>query len=168
MRFVALFVALFSMVVSCAAPAARGIVVTATSTPPVIVVTATPPVATATLPLPLVISSLTPLPTPQPYIDATLANKIRALGCITFIEAEAYIGQSKCVGGIVVAVFQDVGSSTFFMNFDGARTGFYAVSFKERYDNLEGKCVIIIGKIDRFGGRPQIIVNDRTQIRLCD
>ena len=172
MNRIALSCLLAGLVTSCSSPTPQIIVITAIPPPsPQIIVVTTTPAPTVTpilLPLPFAFSSLTPLAIAHPTLDPNLANKIRWIGCITYDDAVEFIGQLKCVGGIVTTVFQDPGSATTFINFEAARTGFYAVSFKERYDDLKSKCVLVYGKIDRYLGRPQIIVNDRSQIRLCE
>ena len=57
-------------------------------------------------------------------------------------------------------LYQDPGSSAFFINFSPDQTAFYAVSFDYYWPNLEGSCVQICGTIETYRGRPQIVIRD--------
>jgi DNA/RNA endonuclease YhcR with UshA esterase domain len=75
------------------------------------------------------------------------------------------MGETTCVRGVVYSTNKS--GSTFFIDFDNTRNSFYGVSFKHTWDDLRGKCVEISGKISPYRGRPQIIIEEREQLRGC-
>ena len=87
--------------------------------------------------------------------------------CISWTEAYSHIGENTCVSGMVDSTYKDPNSSAFFINFDGTRTSFSSVSFKWVWDGLKGQCVEIYGKISTYRGRPQIVIENKDQLRGC-
>lgn len=75
------------------------------------------------------------------------------------------MNELTCVRGTVYSTFKS--GNTFFIDFDGSRTSFYAVSFNYSWDTLKGQCVELAGKISPYKGRPQIIIDSRDQLSMC-
>ncbi len=106
---------------------------------------------------PLAVSAILPTtaPTRQPTPD----------GCILWIDAAAHMNETTCVRGTVYSTNQS--GTTFFIDFDRTRKSFYGVSFTWTWEDLSGQCVEIRGKITPYNERPQIIVEDRLQLKMC-
>ncbi len=81
-------------------------------------------------------------------------------------DAAAHAGETTCVRGTVYSTSKS--GSTFFVDFDGTRASFYGVSFKWTWDDLRGKCVEISGKISPYNGRPQIVIDSKEQVKICE
>lgn len=88
-------------------------------------------------------------------------------------EANGNIGNYATVEGVVSQVSKS-SSGTTFINFGGRFPNhvFYAVIFRKRASlfpgirNIEGKRVAISGEIERYKGKPQIILVSPEQIEL--
>ncbi len=87
--------------------------------------------------------------------------------CITYRDADAYVGQYTCVRGVVFRTFNDPNSTASFIDFDTSSTTFQGFSFRLSFDGLQGQCIIITGRIARYRSRTQIVINDRDQISFC-
>ena len=88
-----------------------------------------------------------------------------AAQCITWTDAAAHMGETTCVRGTVYSTYQS--GSTFFIDFDNTRASFYGVSFRQTWADLRGRCVQISGKISPYNGRPQIIIDNKEQMKEC-
>ncbi len=86
-------------------------------------------------------------------------------GCWTWQQAAQHVGEAGCVEGAVTNVGQS--ESAFFINFSFERDSFYAVSFDWLWEELDGECLRLDGAISDYRGRPQIIIDDPSQIRYC-
>ncbi len=106
----------------------------------------------------------TPVPTTPAPVQPTRAESSSGI-CISYKEAASHVGETTCVRGFVSSTNKS--GTTFFIDFDNARDSFYAVSFKHTWDNLRGRCVEIAGKVSLFRGRPQIIIDDESQLSFC-
>lgn len=133
----------------------------AACTAPTPALTLPPPALTSPTPAPASIPTSTPTSAPT-SLTSTPSSR-----CLSSNDADAHIGQVTCVSGVVVSTYKDPNSSAFFIDFETARTGFYGVSFRYTWDNLRGQCVVIRGRIERFRGRPQIVIADRSQLSFC-
>ncbi len=113
----------------------------------------------------------TAMPTPPSPSATPLAIKAAespaAPRCIMWNVVPSHIGETTCVRGNVTSTYKDPKSNAFFIDFDDSWSSFYAISFKYTWDNLKGQCVEISGKIAPYNGRPQIIVESRSQLQLC-
>ncbi len=111
-----------------------------------------------------VVVAPTPLPTTPAPAQPTHAESSSGI-CISYKEAASHVGETTCVRGFVSSTNKS--GTAFFIDFDNARESFYAVSFKHTWDNLRGRCVEIAGKVSLFRGRPQIIIDDESQLSFC-
>ncbi len=121
--------------------------------------------------------TFTPFPptaTPRPEASQTLASTATVVAqtvatqCIAWNAAPSHVGETTCVRGIVTNTYKDAKSNAFFIDFDDSRTSFYAISFKYSWGNVIGRCVEISGDIAPYRGRPQIVVESRDQLRICE
>lgn len=92
-------------------------------------------------------------------------------GCIMYDQAPNHVGEYTCVTGVVDHVFVSRTDTTF-INFcsDYRTCPFYSVIFESdqhqfsSIEQLEGQQVNITGTIDTHEGRPQIILNEPSQL----
>jgi hypothetical protein len=159
-------IALLMQLLTACTPITINITIGATPT------SAAPPTSTpiATPPSIILGTSSTPISPPtSPVAGATLpaapTQAATAAPCIAWKEAADHVGETTCVRGTVYSANKSV--STFFIDFDGARASFYGVSFRHTWDDLRGKCVEISGKISPYNGRPQIVIDNKEQVREC-
>jgi DNA uptake protein ComE-like DNA-binding protein len=99
-------------------------------------------------------SIASPLVTPKP-----------SSACISYRDANAHMDQTTCVRGTVSSANKS--GTTFYINFDEATDSFYAVSFNRTWDNLSGRCVEVNGRITVYRGRPEIILDNESQLGFC-
>jgi hypothetical protein len=118
-------------------------------------------------PLPATPTSLPP-PSRTPLSTKTIESQPVADKCIAWDVASSHIGETTCVRGIVTNTYKDAKSNAFFIDFDDARTSFYAISFRYVWGNVIGRCVEISGKIAPYNGRPQIVVESKDQLTMCE
>lgn len=93
--------------------------------------------------------------------------------CISYQEAQNYVGEYKCVTGKVDNVYISAKGNTF-LNFcpDYRTCPFSAVIFRSdsyKFPNskqYEGKVVEITGLIKTYQGRAEIILNDPYQLKV--
>lgn len=121
--------------------------------------TYTPLLATPTSP---------PQPSQTPLPTKTIAPPTAVSKCIAWDVASAHIGETTCVRGTVTNTFKDAKSNAFFIDFDDSHTSFYAISFRYVWGNVIGRCVEISGRIAPYNGRPQIVVESRDQLTMCE
>jgi hypothetical protein len=126
--------------------------------------TFTPPLDLPSPSTPRATAVATAKPTPPPTQPAPTAS---AATCISWTEAAAHIGETTCVRGVVYSAYKDAQSGVFFIDFDNTRTSFYAVLFKYTWDNLQGKCVEVSGKIVPYRDRPEVVIESEGQLALC-
>lgn len=118
-----------------------------------------PNVSTSTTTIPPTITSITTISSPN--------------NCINFQDADNYIGEYKCVIGKVDNVFIS-STNTTFLNFcpNYQTCPFSAVIFNsdspkfpnpEQYEN---KTVEITGLIKTYQGKPEIILDEPSQIKI--
>jgi len=96
-------------------------------------------------------------------------NKIPA------IEAQNHIGENQFVTGTITEVYHSRGG-TCFLDIEGHYPNnlFSAVIFKSDagkfndIDNYEGKVVEVKGKIKEYKGKPEIILNSMSQIKIVE
>lgn len=137
------------------------------------VITATPAQASAAESTPTLRTSNTPRPTtiaavrtPQPSVAPTVpSGDAPASTCIAWQDAGTHINESTCVRGVVANTNKS--GITFFIDFDTTRQSFYGVSFKHTWDGLKGQCVEISGKIESYRSRPQIVLENKSQLTFC-
>jgi micrococcal nuclease len=90
-------------------------------------------------------------------------------------DAARHVGETVSVRGVVVAVFTSRNNNTF-LNFDRPypRQTFQGVIFRAASAafgdprQYEGKDVVVIGRIRLYNGKPEIILDSPSQIRLAD
>jgi DNA/RNA endonuclease YhcR with UshA esterase domain len=95
------------------------------------------------------------------------------IGCASYINAGNYIGKEQCITGKVDNVHVSSGG-TVFLNFcaDYKVCPFSAVIFKSDVPKFldpkqyQGKTVEITGLVKTYQGRPEIILNDASQIKI--
>jgi DNA/RNA endonuclease YhcR with UshA esterase domain len=88
-------------------------------------------------------------------------------------DAPRYVGKSVTVEGVVSEVHHAASGKAIFIDIDGRypNNRFAGVIFADdaaRFpdvDSLEGKTVDITGTIKLYQGRPEIILNESTQIK---
>jgi RecG-like helicase len=93
--------------------------------------------------------------------------------CIPFTEARKNIGETRCVTGKVVKVYQSRRSGTHFLNFcaDHRNCPFAVVVFARDLPHVgdvrwfEGRTLEIYGKIKDYKGQAEIILSDVRQLR---
>ena len=103
-------------------------------------------------------------------------TEIETTGTIDYSEADNFVGEYKTVKGKVDNLYYSKSSDTTFINFcpDYKTCSFCAVVFssdKSKFDNLynyDGKTVEITGLIKTYQGRPEIILNNPSQIKVVD
>jgi DNA/RNA endonuclease YhcR with UshA esterase domain len=84
-------------------------------------------------------------------------------------DAKNFIGETKTVKGVVASVFVSK-SGTILINFDEVHPNatFVAVIKKDSgitYDNIvKGSILTVSGKIEDYKGKPEIIINEQSQI----
>lgn len=96
-------------------------------------------------------------------------------GCISYTKAPERIGTRTCVTGIVDHTYTSATDTTF-INFceDYRECPFSSVVFQDdrhRFTNTsdwEGRQVAIEGRIDTYEGRPQIVLDHPSQVRLVE
>jgi len=95
-----------------------------------------------------------------------------AEGCIHYSEAPQHIGTRTCVSGVVDHIFTSRSNTTFINYCSDFRTcPFSAVIFSDdqslfsNIDRHEGQNITLEGVISTHEGRPQIILDDPSQIR---
>jgi len=95
------------------------------------------------------------------------------VGCVNYIDAGKFIGEERCITGKVDNVHTPSGG-TVFLNFcaDYKTCPFSAVIFKPDLSNFsdpkqyQGRTVEITGSVKTYQGRPEIILNDISQIKI--
>lgn len=93
---------------------------------------------------------------------------------ISSAEAKNHVGESVVVAGRVAQV--SVREKTVYLNLDQRYplAPFTAVIFARAMDQfanlpgLEGKAVEVRGKVIQFQGRPEIVLADKSQLRVLD
>lgn len=102
-------------------------------------------------------------------------NLVSAGTIIRWDEAHKYYGQTVTVEGKIVTTYNS--GKACFLNFHpNYKKYFTAVIFKSAFsrfpsnpeDFYYGKEVHITGKIKEYKGKPEIIVNDPSQIKVID
>jgi DNA/RNA endonuclease YhcR with UshA esterase domain len=89
-------------------------------------------------------------------------------------EARNHVGEYVTVTGVVSGVGHSSRSNTTFINFGGRFPNhqFTAVIFRnaaESFDNvdgLDGKTVSVTGKVKMYRGKPEIVLNSPSQLRV--
>ncbi len=96
------------------------------------------------------------------------------VACVDFHEVEAHAGETGCVSGRIIRVFNSRAGNTFLDFCTDYRTcPFTSVIFasdKRKFGDLEslaGRQVEIRGPITVYQGRTQIIIHDPQQIRTA-
>ena len=111
--------------------------------------------------------------TPSDNISASVADSIpKPEGCIGIEDAQNFVGKNACVSGVLEKVFVSK-SGTIFLDFckDYKTCPFTAVIFKSASSkfpdikSLEGKSVSITGLVKTYQGKPEIILNDPSQLK---
>ncbi len=105
------------------------------------------------------------LPTPEKILPSS--------ECISFKEAENYVGDYKCVTGKIDNVFISSKGNNF-LNFcpDYRTCSFSATIFSSdayKFSNIKsysGKTVEITGLVKTYQGRAEIIINNPSQIKI--
>ncbi|MCB0076402.1 MAG: hypothetical protein KDD73_03190 [Anaerolineales bacterium] len=97
---------------------------------------------------------------------AEATSEAAPVGCWPWHEAYLHLSESGCVEGVVSSTGQS--ASVFFINFSPDRSTFYGVSFDWGWEELAGECVHLTGQISEYNGRPQLIINDPSQMSYCD
>lgn len=95
-------------------------------------------------------------------------------GVINACEAGSYNGKSVTVQGYIAAVFRSAKSNTIFMNFekpypDNCFTAVIFSSDLEKFPNFssyEGKDVLLTGRVQLYQSKPEIILEDPSQIKV--
>lgn len=93
---------------------------------------------------------------------------------INACDAANYIGEYKTVQGYVVDVFHSTSSNTVFLNFDKPYPDhcFTAVIFSNdlskfgNFNIYEGKTVQVTGEIQYYQGKPEIVLENPSQINI--
>ncbi len=94
---------------------------------------------------------------------------------VSWRDADEYIGEHKSVAGRIVATHNS--GKACFLNFhENYKRYFTAVIFKSDFHKFpdrpeefyKGKRVRVSGRIKRYKGKPEIILNDPDQIRVVD
>lgn len=106
-----------------------------------------------------------PQPTPANHVVvATVDGRAAATAprlstaCISWREAGAHVGESKCVQGSVTRTY--VTSTAFFIDFDPGFSGFFGTSLHWLWNDLKGQCIQIAGQILKYNNRPYIVLED--------
>jgi DNA/RNA endonuclease YhcR with UshA esterase domain len=89
-------------------------------------------------------------------------------------EARNHVGEYVTVTGVVSGVGHSSRSNTTFINFGGRFPNhqFTAVIFRsaaasfEDVDGLDGKTVSVTGKVKMYRGKPEIVLNNPSQIKV--
>jgi hypothetical protein len=102
---------------------------------------------------------------PAPTETPTPTEAPSPLACVSWRDANAYLGTHRCICGVVTGTYDDPSSSAFFINFDPDRTGYYAISFDHSFAGLEGRCVMVCGVVEDYRGRPQTVIYSVDQIQ---
>ncbi len=123
--------------------------------------------------------TFSPRDTPAHKEDSAQSDqKIEASGetdkgeLVSSIKAGNFVGEEKTVRGLVADVHQT--KKVKYLNFDDKypNNSFTGVVFARSFDKFpdlnkyEGETVEITGEISLYNGKPQIILNDETQIRI--
>ncbi|HLT24336.1 MAG TPA: hypothetical protein VK004_04360, partial [Ignavibacteria bacterium] len=95
-------------------------------------------------------------------------------GTVSTRAAGKYIGENKTVRGDVADVNKR--QKVWYLNFDGKypNNTFTGVIFPRSFDafpdveQYEGKTIEISGEISEYNGKPQIILNDPSQVKVID
>lgn len=93
---------------------------------------------------------------------------------ITPAEASRHVGENVTVAGVVTGVSHSTRSNTTFINFGGRfpKHQFTAVIFSSASDNfvdvdqLDGKRVSVFGKVKLYRGKPEIVLNSPSQLKI--
>lgn len=121
------------------------------------------PIPEISTPVPSATPSATPAPTqPPPTQTPTMPD------CSRWDQAEAHIGTHHCICGVVTGIYDDPGSTAFFINFSSEHSGYYAVSFNLTFHDLAGKCIRICGMVDTYRDRPQTVISQSEQLQEVD
>jgi hypothetical protein len=80
--------------------------------------------------------------------------------CVSWQDADKYIGTYRCVCGAVTHAYVDPQSNAFFLDFTDDHTAYYAVSFTCSWTDLVGRCVMICGLIQSYEGRPETVIEN--------
>jgi DNA/RNA endonuclease YhcR with UshA esterase domain len=89
-------------------------------------------------------------------------------------EAPQHIGQVATVEGVVAEIHRAQSGKAIFIDIGGRypNNTFVAVIFKDdiskfsSVDSLAGKTIDVTGQIKEYQGRPEIILNDPSQIKI--
>lgn len=117
-------------------------------------------------PLPAAPPTAAPPTTASVTASPTPRSSQAAGRCIAWEDAAAHMGKTVCVRGTVYTTNRS--GSTFFIDFDDTRESFYGVSFKYTWTDLDGQCVEMTGPVSEYRGRPQIIIESREQLQVCE
>ena len=93
--------------------------------------------------------------------------------CIPYTQASDFIGEKKCIYGKVIRVYISKKGNAF-LDFcqDYRNCPFSSVIFNSdvpkflNLDKYEGKEIEITGLVNTYQGKPEIIINDPTQIKI--
>jgi hypothetical protein len=102
------------------------------------------------------------------------SNAVKPEQTISPIEASDYNGRNVIVRGLVVDVYKN--EKVAYLNFveKYPKNPFTAVIFSSRFDDFgelekyEGKMVEVWGIVSMYKGKPQIILNSKSQIMLSE
>ncbi len=95
--------------------------------------------------------------------------------CWNISDAQSHVGENGCVVGKIEKVFISKSGTIFFDYCSDYKTcPFTAVIFKSdssKFDNIyeyQGKTIELKGLIKSYKGKPEIIINDSSQIKIID
>lgn len=94
-------------------------------------------------------------------------------GCYPYTEAPKHVGETVCIAGTVLKVGESRRSGTRFLNFclDYRHCEFAVVMFPrdaERFEDVrsfEGKRMEIHGRVQKFNGQAEIVLEDPQQLK---
>lgn len=118
----------------------------------------------------IVVVTATP-PPPQRASTLALPTSSYTSSCISPVDAPRYVGQRKCVAGIVTTSKRpNANSRPLFINFKETLV-FYAVAFDDMEMNFppitSGICYQITGVIKPYAGKFEIILDRTTELSQC-
>ncbi|MEK7866213.1 MAG: OB-fold nucleic acid binding domain-containing protein [Planctomycetota bacterium] len=111
-----------------------------------------------------------PAADPPPSADSIRADDLAGLRAVE--------GRSASVAGVVTRAAAAPSGKVFFINFSDDRDGFVAVIFQKKLADFEarfgsdlpgalaGKSVIVRGKVSTYQGRPQMVLEEPSQIEV--
>ncbi len=107
----------------------------------------------------------TPVPLSTTVAIAGQQSSNSGGACWTWQEAARHIGESGCVEATVTGL--GASQSATFVNFSPERDTFYLVSFDWQWEELAGECLRVSGIVSEYRGRPQMIINEPSQMQYC-